>query len=163
MQVQLRALEKFPLYTFEAPQAEGRPQSKTCLSSLDVRVCSSGWVCVCVRARVCVCVRAHVCVRACVQTGFCEVRPQPLPKLIRTTWIMSIWSWRPAWMPWKKLEAHTRNRVRGISYVLQCQQHFTILHQIENRVSTIGSAKPLVQVGQQTLSFQPPKLLWTLQ
>ena len=43
VQVQLRAFEQLPIYTFEGPQQQGRPKSKASLSSLKV--------CVCVRAR----------------------------------------------------------------------------------------------------------------
>ena len=40
VQVQLRAFEQLPIYTFEGPQQQGRPKSKASLSSLKVCVCA---------------------------------------------------------------------------------------------------------------------------
>ena len=46
VQVQLRAFEQLPIYTFEGPQQQGRPKSKAPLSSLkSLKLC----VCVCER------------------------------------------------------------------------------------------------------------------
>ena len=70
VQVQMRAREQLPIYTFEGPQVEGRSKFKTCLSSLDVCL----WSGVCARMRI----------------GSCQVRPQPLQKLIRTTRIILV-------------------------------------------------------------------------
>ena len=107
VQVQLRAFEQLPIYTLKGHSNK---------AGLNLRRLFPLYMCVRVRAR--------------GRLGSCQVRPQqpPLPKSIRTTRIISTWSWRPASTPWRHVQA-------------QCQQH--CISKTVSIILVVASAKLL--------------------